>query len=111
MPNPTPAEYTVQLGPTVTPEVAGELYAWAALAGGSRSKMIRRVIDAGLEVLRSDLRAQYGEIPAKLLREYLDFANKRGETQVAARRDYDSRTRTPVAATPAKRSRTKSSAA
>lgn len=98
MPNPFPAEYTVQLGPTVTPVVAGELAAWAALAKTSTSKMTRRVIDAGLEALRADLRAEVGAMPPAVLAEHIEKAEKRGETQVKRRRDYDDRTRTPSAA-------------
>lgn len=116
MPNPTPAEYTVQLGPTVTPEVAGELAAWAALAKISTSKMTRRAIDTGLEVLRSKLSAELGEMPASLLAEHVAEAARRGDRQVKRRRDYDASTRTPIAMATAapvkpKRSRSKSTAA
>lgn len=116
MPNPVPAEYTVQLGPTVTPEVAGELAAWAAVQRRSVSRVTRECIEAGLEVLRSDFRAQdaAAHFDDELLATHVAAAAKRGDAQVSRRRDYDDRTRGGGAskpAKPAKRARTKRSAA
>lgn len=115
MPNPTPAEYTVQLGPTVTPEVAGELAAWAALSRSSVSKLTRWQIEAGLEANRAYLVERYGPLPTALLAEHVAEAVKRGERQVSRRRDYDDRTRTPAAAvtptTKPKRTRAKRTSA
>ncbi len=102
MPNPVPAEYTVQLGPTVTPEVAGELAAWGELLGRSTSKVAREAIDAGLEVLRADWRATAVArgtatakrgMPAATLARHVRAAQERGRTQVGRRRAYDERTR------------------
>ncbi len=102
MPNPVPARYTVQLGPTVTPEVAGELAAWAELLGDSVSEVSRAAINAGLEVLRGDWRATAVArgtatakrgMPAVTLARHVEAARARGKTQVARRRKYDERTR------------------
>lgn len=107
MPNVTPAKYTVQLGPTVVPEVAGEVYAWAEMLGISASAVARECLNAGLEVVRSDFRARAallpagkrtgGEIPGAVLRRQLAYALGRGERQVGSRRSYDRRTRIPGA--------------
>lgn len=100
MANVREAKYTVQLGPTVTPEVAGELYAWAELLGMSNSAVIREVIEAGLlakarsfalraELTSPDLR----EAAPDVLRENIEHCSQRGKTQTRRRRDYDAATR------------------
>ena len=48
MPNPTPARYTVQIGPTYTVETAAELTAWARQQGRSVSDLWVREIDGGM---------------------------------------------------------------
>lgn len=103
MPNPVSARYTVQLGPTVTPEVGGELGAWAELLGNSMSEVARECIDAGLEQLRNSFRQRAIEsgrvrsgalIPSTaLLRKHVAAARERGDRQVKRRRNYDERTR------------------
>jgi hypothetical protein len=93
MPNPVPARYTVQLGPTVTPEVAGELAAWAEVQQRSTSEITRECIDYGLENLRKQWVRVYGALGGTLLAFHVDKARERGEKQVARRRGYDERTR------------------
>lgn len=105
MPNPVPAKYTVQLGPTFTPEVAGELAAWAELLGESTSVITRQCTEAGLAVLRevyaSDAvtrglarASTAASLPGRaLLRKHVEAARERGNRQVKRRRNYDERTR------------------
>jgi hypothetical protein len=110
MPNPVPAKYTVQLGPTVTPEVAGELAAWAEVQERSTSEITRECVDYGLENLRKQWQRVYGTIPAEVLARHVAAARERGEKQVARRRGYDERTRNTAAEvkpTATVRSRTK----
>lgn len=108
MPNPVPAKYTVQLGPTVTPEVAGELAAWAKMLGKSNSEVARECVDAGLAVMARDYATQlrrdkgFAGLPGDVLAECIEWARARGETQISKRRSYAERTRageTAMAAT------------
>lgn len=98
MPNPVPARYTVQLGPTVTPEVAGELAAWAEVQGRSTSEITRECVSYGLENLRKQWVRVFGGIPPETLRTHVDAMRERGNKQVSRRRSYDERTRTAAAA-------------
>lgn len=93
MANPTPARYTVQLGPTQTPEVAGELGAWAELQQRSVSVVARVLIDDALPRLRKRWEREYGALPAEMLERHTRAAQERGAAQVKRRRDYDDRTR------------------
>ena len=94
MPNPTPARYTVQLGPTVTPEVAGELATWAEVQQRSVSEATRECIEAGLMNLRLGWIAEAGRaLDAELLEKHVYAAEVRGAEQVARRERYASRTR------------------
>ena len=93
MPNPVPAKYTVQLGPTVTPEVGGELAALAELSGLSMSVVARMAIDKGLPKVRRELQAQHGALDEGRLQHHIEQARERGERQVRRRLDYDKRTR------------------
>ena len=100
MPNPVPAKYTVQLGPTFTPEVAGELAAWAEVLGHSTSEITRWCTETGLEQLRTDFRARLAaargpgaELPGSVLAFHVKAAQERGNRQVQRRKDYDDRTR------------------
>lgn len=93
MPNPVPARYTVQLGPTVTPQVAGELAAWAELQQRSASEVARECIEFGLENLRTRWRAEFGALPGARLAAHVAAAEERGARQVSRRRAYDERTR------------------
>lgn len=98
MPNPTPAKYTVQMGPTFTPEVAGELAAWAELLGTSASKVTRECAEEGLTRLRAKLakRAGLTGMPVEVLDRQVEAARGRGVRQVRTRRAYDERTRGTV---------------
>lgn len=126
MPNPTVATFTVQLGPTVAPDVAAELSTWAELLGLSTSATTREMIEEGLSHLREDLAtraaARIGVSVAEARRRYSDLLPKhykaaadRADTQVRRRRDYDAATRTPIAAvtptTKPKRTRAKRTSA
>jgi len=93
MPNPVPAKYTVQLGPTVTPEVGGELAALAELSGLSMSVVARQAIDKGLPRVRRELERTHGLLGGERLQHHIDQARERGERQVRRRLDYDKRTR------------------
>lgn len=93
MPNPVPARYTVQLGPTVTPETAGELAAWARVTERSSSEMARLLLEEGLKRQRAKLEREHGSLPADLLDECVAAAQERAERQVSRRRSYDKRTR------------------
>lgn len=93
MPNPVPARYTVQLGPTVTPETAGELAAWARQTGRSTSEMARLLLEEGLRRQRAKLEREHGSLSAGLLAECVAAAQERAERQVSRRRSYDKRTR------------------
>ncbi len=53
MPNTTPAKYTKQLGPMVTPELAAELEAHAREDGVSVSTLVRGWIEERAEVERA----------------------------------------------------------
>lgn len=93
MPNPVPAKYTVQLGPTVTPEVGGELAALGELSALSMSVVARMAIDEGLPKVRRVLQELHGPLPAEALAYHVQRARERGERQVRRRLDYDERTR------------------
>jgi hypothetical protein len=99
MPNPVPAKYTVQLGPTVTPEVAGELAAWAKMLGKSTSAVVRECIEAGLAASTREYTTQlrltsgYASLPNDVLEECIAAARDRSNVQVSRRRSYDDRTR------------------
>jgi len=108
MPNPVPARYTVQLGPTFTPEMAAELAAWGELLSKSTSVVIRECTEDGLERLRADFIAEVmaatgltsGEVRARydaILPGHLEAAQRRGQTQVSRRRAYDNDRRGSVA--------------
>lgn len=102
MVNTAPAKYTVQIGPTLTPEVAGELAAWAEWQQVSAGVTARDCIDEGLARLRSAWEQTYGALPEQLLSKHVRAARVRGDRQVARRRAYDERTRrgeTTMAAT------------
>lgn len=113
MPNPVPARYTVQLGPTVTPEVAGELAAWAEVQERSTSEITRACVNAGLEALREQWQREHGALNNRTLAPHVAAAQERGEKQVARRRQYDERTRVPATGTvkPSKRRARKADAA
>lgn len=93
MVNVTPARYTCQIGPTVTPEVAGELAAWAEVSGHSMSVVARMAIDDGLPKVRRTLERTHGALPVEILAKHVAQARERGERQVQRRRAYDERTR------------------
>lgn len=100
MVNVTPAKYTVQIGPTMTPEAAGELAAWARMRGVSVSVVARECVEAGLSTLRESFKAQavdtrqYTERKWEaLLRKEIAEAQARGDRQVARRKAYDDKTR------------------
>lgn len=88
MPNPTPAVYTVQIGPTYTVEAAAELTAWARVLGVSVSLLTREATEAGLALLRPKLIAEHGPIPSKVLAAAADEVKARGDRQAARKRKY-----------------------
>lgn len=99
MPNPTPARYTVQMGPTFTPEVAGELAAWAELLGVSASQVTRECAEEGLRRLQAKFAKRAGrEMDGEVLARQVEAAEERGSRQVRTRRAYDKRTRGEVEA-------------
>lgn len=94
MVNVKPATYTVQIGPTMTPEAAGELAAWAELRRMSVSEIARECVEAGMGKLRGKWAKEVGfEMPASTLARHVEAARERGERQVRSRRAYDDRTR------------------
>lgn len=95
MVNVKPATYTVQIGPTMTPEAAGELAAWAELRGMSVSEISRECVEAGMSKLRGKWAREVGveAMPASTLARHVEAARERGERQVRSRRAYDDRTR------------------
>lgn len=111
MANTTPAKYTVQLGPTVTPEVAAELATWGELVGLSNSAVARECIEHGLVKLRKRWTA---EVSKRMgwEHDYVQFENAYGESydthlehfqgrgtrQTTRRRNYDRETRSTSSA-------------
>lgn len=93
MVNVTPAKYTVQIGPTMTPETAGELAAWAELRGVSVSVVARECLEAGLARQRAKWAKETGGLDAATLDRHTDEARARGERQVKRRKAYDDKTR------------------
>lgn len=82
--------YTVQLGPTFTPEVAGELAAWAELTGMTVSVTTRTATERGLELLRDEwARACKRRPQPARLRQLVAEAAERGKRQTARRRRND----------------------
>jgi hypothetical protein len=92
MPNPVPKKYTVQLGPTFTPDTAGELAAWAETLGMSVSAVTRTAAERGLESLRGEWAAQGGRPAAARVAALVEEAARRGEDQ-AGRRTRSDRSR------------------
>lgn len=99
MPNPVGRKFTVQLGPTFTPDTAGELAAWAELRGKSVSEVTREAAEHGLNLLRREWAAETGRrpVPARLA-ELTAEAAERGEKQATRRRNYDRSVRAANAA-------------
>lgn len=96
--NTAPAKYTVQIGPTTTPEMAGELFAWAERLGKSASEVARECLEEGLMRKRREFqRIAGGELDATLLDRHVRQARKRGERQVATRLAADKRRREAAA--------------
>jgi hypothetical protein len=95
MPNPVPRKYTVQLAPTFTPDIAGELAAWAEVCGRSISEVTREAAEFGLRQLREKWSADHGgrrPDPVKLAK-HIEAAAERGERQAARRQRHDRATR------------------
>lgn len=93
MVNIAPATYTVQIGPVVTPEMAGELAAWAEHRRVSLGQSARECIDTGLAQQRLAWQLAHGQLPPGLLEKHVTEMRARGDKQVRSRRDYDRRTR------------------
>jgi hypothetical protein len=93
-----PGQYTVQLGPTFTPEVAGELAAWAEVQRRSVSEVTRECAERGLRELGLAWAAQHGALNRRTLRAHIEAAAARGVKQADRRRSYDRRTREARAA-------------
>lgn len=94
MPNPTPAKYTVQIGPTYTVETAAELTAWAKVQGRSVSAVTRECTEFGLRHLREQWEREHGALPAgPLVRATEDVAD-RGDRQAARKRKWQEQAKT-----------------
>ena len=93
MPNPVERKYIVQLGPSVTPETAGEIEAWASTAHTSSSEIARLAIERGLESLRQEWAAEHGPIKPGTLARSVAYAVQRGEAQAARKASYAARRR------------------
>lgn len=93
MANTQPAKYTVQLGPTVTPQFAGELAALAKHSGVSASTIARKCMEEGIVKVRRRIEREHGPVPERLLAYFIAEAEERGNRQVSRRRAYDERTR------------------
>jgi hypothetical protein len=93
MPNPTPAKYTVQIGPTYTVETAAELTGWAVLQGRSVSEVTRQATERGLELLRQEWRTAHGVIPHSVLERATEEVRDRGDRQAARKRKVAARPR------------------
>lgn len=90
MPNPVPRKYTVQLGPTFTPETAGELAAWAERRGKSVSEITREATERGLIHLRRAWERETGGLPShERVTALVAEAAERGEKQAARRTRSD----------------------
>jgi len=94
MPNPIPATYTVQIGPTYAVDTAAELTAWATVQGLSVSKLTREATEAGLALLRAKFIAEHGPIPAKVLADATAEVKARGDRQAARKRRNSGQTAT-----------------
>lgn len=103
MPNSTPAKYTKQLGPMVTPELAAELEAHAREDGVSVSTLVRGWIEqrAATERGTRETWRNAGQ-RAKWQADYeaaLAKTTAQGAAHVSRRADHDAATRVPVKAT------------
>jgi hypothetical protein len=98
MPNPTPAEFTVQIGPTYTIDTSAELTAWAAVQGRSVSAVTRECTEEGLERLRRAWLLDHGPIPADVLAAATQDVKERGDRQAARKRKVAKRARQSEAA-------------
>lgn len=106
MPNPTPATYTVQIGPTYDVPTAAELTGWAILQQRSVSDVTREATERGLALLREEWREAYGVIPHSVLTRATEDVAARGERQAARKRKGG-----PAADAPAKPRRRRATAA
>ncbi|MET0426687.1 MAG: hypothetical protein ABW046_22660 [Actinoplanes sp.] len=88
MPNPTPAKYTVQIGPTYSVETAAELTAWAALQGRSVSEVTRECTEEGLRRQRRRWERDHGTIPFSVLNRATEDVAARGDRQAARKRKW-----------------------
>lgn len=86
MPTPTPAKYTVQIGPTYTVETAAELTAWAQVQGRSVAEVTRQATEAGLAKLRRTWVKEHGELPTGVLGHATSEVTARGDRQAARKR-------------------------
>jgi hypothetical protein len=91
MPTSVPARYTVQIGPTTTPETAGEIGAWAEHIGMSMSEAARECLEDGLKTKRKEWAKAHGSLPAALLARHVEYQRARGERQVRTRLSYRDR--------------------
>jgi hypothetical protein len=86
MPNPTPAVYTVQIGPTYSVETAAELTGWANLQQRSVSDVTREATERGLALLREEWREAYGVIPHSVLTRATEDVAAGGRRRASASR-------------------------
>lgn len=88
MPNPVERKYSVQLGPSVTPDTAGEIDAWTSVMGTSSSTVTRLAIERGLASLREEWTQQHGPLNADLLQRCTARVVQRGDAQAARKARY-----------------------
>jgi hypothetical protein len=86
MPTPTPAKYTVQIGPTYTVETAAELTAWAATQRRSVAEVTRQATEAGLALLRAGWIVEHGPLTSEVLAVASADVTARGDRQAARKR-------------------------
>lgn len=94
MANTVPPKYTTQIGPTVLPEVAGEMAAWAEVRGVSAGAVARELIDYALPLLRERWAQEHGKIPYSVLLRHVSHQQERGDRQIANKRSRDRTART-----------------
>lgn len=89
MANTVPPKYTRQIGPAVTPEVAGLLSAIGKHAGVSAGQIAREAIDAGLTKVLRAYERERGSVPVEMIEAEVERHRLAAEAQAATRRAYD----------------------
>jgi hypothetical protein len=97
MANTVPPKYTTQIGPTVEPEVAGELSAWAEILETSAGAVARAAIDEGMARLRVRWAKTHGPLPDDVLGRHVAKQRARGDRQIQNKRKRDEELRSAAA--------------